>query len=156
MVFERENSFLEFALHALATRATRTPITEPRGSFTRMLTQLNDVTPLHTVPHIGMLSPLLLDEIACGRARHLPAYMAAVGAPLCGVNLSAAFLDVPHKGVLTTKAVYEKVIDRCLENGGELLNRYVTSKVEVAETNGPDGFPDSLPRAEHGAAERVG
>lgn len=132
MVFDRANSFLDFALHALAQAAKRTAITEPRGSFTRMLTQLNEVVPLHTVSDVGMLSPLLLDDIARGAARYLPGYMQTVGAPLRGVNLSAAFLDVAYKGLRMREAVYDQVIRGCLATGGEVFNRYV-SQVEISE-----------------------
>jgi len=158
MVFERANSFLDFALHALARRAERTLITEPRGSFTRMLTDLDDIVPLQTVTEVGMLSPLLLDEIVRGAPTHLSGYMKTVGSRLCGVNLSAAFHNLEHEGVLVTDAVYAAVIDRCLATRGAIFNRYVSggSKVEVAEPHRPERLAQLLPGVEDGLAQRLG
>lgn len=125
MVFERENSFLAFALHALAQRAERTPITEPRANLTQMLSELDEVAPLHTVREIGMMSPLLMGEIVRGTERHLAGYMEAVGVELCGINLSTAFHNLVHEGVHMTDEVYEHVIERSLTTGGEVFNRHL-------------------------------
>jgi hypothetical protein len=154
MVFERTSPVLDFVLHALAQRAEQSPITEPRGSFTRMLTDLNKVVPLRTVRHVGMLSPLLLRELVRGTTRHVPGHMQTVGAPLCGVNLSAAFLDVVHRGLHTTESVYEDVIRRSLAGHGEVFNRHV-SEVEVTEPDRAGDLAELLARNEDGAAERL-
>jgi hypothetical protein len=129
MMFERENPFLDFALHALAQRAERTPITEPRASFTYMLTELGEVVPLRTVREVGMVSPLLMGEIARATPRHLAGYMETVGVPLCGVNLCTAFHNLVYEGVHMTDAIYERVIERCLTTGGEVFNRHLPPRV---------------------------
>jgi hypothetical protein len=122
-VFDTGNVQLDFLIDAFQ-RVARPQAQLRRIVYSRTLTRLAAVAPMPVVECIGIFSPALMADVASGRDRLLPAYAREVRAPLAGANMCGSLVGKAGNAAQAGEAAYQAVIRRCLDSGGEVVNRH--------------------------------
>lgn len=123
-VFVKNNSFLEFYIHAC-----KDIVRHKKGEFdglevsTRFLTDLRKTLFFPVLTTVGLFSPIVSSEIAKGGGPITEYYINKMGAPIRAANLGTSWVNKPYKGVLMNNAMYASVIDRLVETRGDVVNR---------------------------------
>jgi hypothetical protein len=140
-VYLRANHFLDFYIHACQWLVRHKPRLGRWDAGTRFLTVLHDLMPFRLLNSVGLLSPVMMADIARGAGPSLPAFMACFGAPLGAANLCASVQGAHCHGVAMGQGLYETVIDKLLRTRGEVINQYYRSPAAVlrSESAGPGG-----------------
>jgi hypothetical protein len=81
--------------------------------------------PIPLLTDIGMLDLNMLEDLARGTTKLLPAYMKAMGKPLVAANCCFSMTDTSDHGFVLTEAVFAAVIERLIATKGEVMNRYL-------------------------------
>jgi hypothetical protein len=124
-VFNQDNNFLDFYISScldLVSHKEALVTTELGASFLSPLGGKYDFT---LIDDVGLFSPLVLDDIASGRAGYLETYMRRCGRRLHAANLCGSFLSRRVDGVHMREELYERVVGRLLDTRGEVVNRLV-------------------------------
>ena len=126
-VFVKGTAYLDFFIDAAErTVRARDAVTKTSVS-TQFLSRLWQILPFHLLTNVGLFSPLLMVDIACGASRYLPAYGRALPQPLACANLCGSLVGELRQGVVATQETYDAVIAKCLESRGEVVNRFLTA-----------------------------
>lgn len=122
-VFARNNTHLEFFIDACLRIARHKPQLGKLDVGTQFLTQLRGVLPFPLISNVGMFSPAVMADIADGADRCLSNYVQHLTSPLACANLCGSLLGSQVAGIASDDRVYDAVVDRCLQTGGEVINR---------------------------------
>jgi hypothetical protein len=123
-VYDRDNPFLPFYLHACQQIVRNLPSPVPPLSVsTRFLTELHPQLGFELVPNAGLLSPHVQAALHAGLDTTLRLLMEQHGGPLYAANLCAHFRDRETGGVCLSDEDFETTVEQLLRSGGESLNR---------------------------------
>jgi hypothetical protein len=137
-VFKRGNSFI-----GPYARACERAVREARGKVsnlevgTFLLTAMHRRTPLPLLDNVGLFSPVVMRDIAEGGGRYLKAYAQGFGTPVRAANLCASYAGRYYDGVTVAERMYDAVIERLLETGGEIVNRQLRRRPRRQPLSGP-------------------
>jgi hypothetical protein len=123
MFLDSASTFLPFYLSAIESfaRAARGPI--PKIMFgPRFLTTLHQVAKFPLVRDVGMLSPLVMQDLSAGTAEHARFYMKEFGEPMSAANVCSSFAGSVVRGVEMSDERYAGAIRRLVDSRGECLN----------------------------------
>jgi hypothetical protein len=137
MVFEQGQPMLDFYLYAAESRLKHIhPLKLQRtGLGPDLLQKLSLVLPLELLTHVGLFTPLLMQELAAGHSRAAKLYAGQSGVPLTAANLChfvRHHADEQKKQQID--AIYERAIAILMGSRGEVINRHLT---EPREGNNP-------------------
>ena len=125
LAFRPGNSLLDFYIHACAAlvrNAGSKLVAHALGPD--LLSRFADVLGPHTIPHVGLFSPVVTAAIAAGKGRAIAAYREAHGEPVYAANMCSSFLDRPSdEGGLPMRTL-ERAIDKLLATQGAMINGY--------------------------------
>ncbi|HEY1695320.1 MAG TPA: hypothetical protein VGG39_24295 [Polyangiaceae bacterium] len=126
LFFDTGCALLPFYLSAIESyaRDARGPI-QPIVFGPRFLTTLHQVARFPLVRDVGMLSPLVLDDLYAGTVEHARFYMKEFAEPMSAANVCASFAGSVARGVEMTDERYERAIRRLLDSRGACLNELV-------------------------------
>jgi hypothetical protein len=104
---------------------------------TEYLTALQQIMRFPVLQNVGLLSPLLMNEIATGGERLTAHYVTRLGGSLGAANLCASLAGRTIDGVTLTEAFFDTVIDRLLTSRGSGLNKWadLDSQLELARSH---------------------
>lgn len=91
---------------------------------TDYLTALQLIMKFPVLRNVGLLSPLLMNEIASGGERLAAHYVTRLGGALGAANLCASLSGRTIDGVTLTDAFFDSVIDRLVATRGSGLNKW--------------------------------
>ncbi len=129
-VFVKGNVYLDFFIDAAERTAMALDVVPKIAISTRFLTRLRQTLPFQLLMNVGLFSPLVMNDIAKGTHVALPAYGAALKAPLACANLCGSMVgDGQRQGVLVTDSDYAAVVARCLETRGDVVNQFITQAI---------------------------
>jgi hypothetical protein len=123
-IFTRDNRQIDFLIDACLRIGRSKTRLDKLDAGTRLLTGLATVIPMPVLPNVGMLSPLLLRDIASGEDRFVPAYALQLRQPLAAANLCGSLVDQPLQGIAADETVYDAVVSRLLQSRGDVINRH--------------------------------
>ena len=89
-----------------------------------LLGRFSDVLGPHTIPHVGLFSPVVTAAIAAGKGRAIAAYREAHGEPVYAANMCSSFLERPADDGGLNLRTLERAIDKLLASQGSLVNGY--------------------------------
>lgn len=122
--FVRGNVHLDFFIDSCERVARHYPVLRKLDVSTRFLSELSKILPMQLFANVGMFSPPILADIATGTDGIIKSYMERVSAPLACANLCGSLVGQPFRGVAMDADVYQAVVDKCLETGGGVVNRW--------------------------------
>jgi len=127
-VFARENAQLDFFIDAALRIGRHQDRLGKLDIGTHFLSRLSGILPMTLLPTVGFFSPAVMAELAHGPAHAGDAALRTLGAhtlaPLACANLCASLSGQAHEGLALDDAAYERVIGRCLESRGAVVNRF--------------------------------
>ena len=124
-VFNRDTTFLEFYIKScleIASQKENMVTTEFGATF---LSSLKGQYDLGLIDDVGLLSPLVMEEIASGRTIQLKRCMRHFRRPIHAANLCGSFHSRRVDGVEMREELYERVVSRLLDTRGEIVNRLI-------------------------------
>ena len=120
-IFTRGNSFLDFYIHACLQIVGNQGTLDTTSVGTKFLTALRNLYLYPLIEEVGTFSPPIMHAIvSAGPA--LSIYRSALPGPIFAANLCGSLRTRELYGLAMTESVYEKVIDRCLETRGQIIN----------------------------------
>lgn len=131
-VFKRGSVQLEFLIHAAERIARLSPTIGKLDIGTQLLSQLHRLVPFPLLENVGMFSPLIMKDMATGQDEHLDAYTRHLSAPLACANLCMSLQGMRVPSIVVDDELCMRVVDRCLESGGEVVNRFVTGRHQAS------------------------
>jgi hypothetical protein len=123
-VFTAGNAFLEFYIHACLSLVAKKPQIHRLDASTYFLTTLQGLMGLPLLSDVGLLSPVMMADLAQGTEAALRAYMARLGTPIHAANLCSSFRGTVCDGVSVDDRLFEASVDRLLETRGDAVNRF--------------------------------
>jgi uncharacterized protein YacL (UPF0231 family) len=123
--FTQKNSFLDFYIYA-----TKSILKNQTGRLSRLavstkfLSRLYEIMELPLFPNMGLFSPILMHAIVEDKTEIIELYTKALKSPIYAANLCLSFRNQSHKGIMVTDKLFEQLIDKLLQNKGEMINRY--------------------------------
>ena len=91
---------------------------------TKFLSRLYEIMELPLFPNMGLFSPILMHAIVEDKTEIIELYTKALKSPIYAANLCLSFRNQSHKGIMVTDKLFEQLIDKLLQNKGEMINRY--------------------------------
>lgn len=85
---------------------------------TRFLTRLYHAVPFPLVTSVGILSPVVLRDVARGGGPASRRYVRAHGHPLAAANLCLSYLGTREQGITMDDRLYETAVGRLLQSRG--------------------------------------
>lgn len=114
-VFTAGNSFLEFYIHACLSVIGRLEGgTPPQIVGPKLLTALHNIIGFPLITDVGMLSPLVLRDIAAGSGPALDLLKEQTPGPLAAANLCSSLVGTARDGVAVTDELMDRVCTRLL------------------------------------------
>ena len=123
-VFAAGNVFLDFYIHACLSLVAHKDRIHRLDASTNFLTTLHGLMGLPLLTDVGLLSPVMMADLARGTEAALRAYMARFGTPIRAANLCSSFRGALYDGVSVDDRLYEATVDRLLETRGDAINRF--------------------------------
>ena len=120
-LFVKGNSFLEFYIHACLQIAGHNHTLDTVSVGTKFLTSLRNIYPFRLIEDVGTFSPPVMHALVT-RNEALEMYRKALPGPIFAANLCGSLGPRNLYDYDMTESVYEKVIDRCLETRGQIIN----------------------------------
>jgi hypothetical protein len=130
--FTQNNSFLDF--YRYATKSIVKNQTDPLSRLavsTNFLSNLYKIMELPLFPNMGLFSPILMQGIVEDRSKVLQLYAKALITPVYAANLCLSFRNQYNKGIMVTDEFFEQVIDKLIQNKGEMINQYLSSSINT-------------------------
>ena len=128
MVFEQNQPMLDFYLYAAESRLKHTPPSKLQRTALGpdLLQKLSSVLPLELLTHVGLFTPLLMQELAAGHSRVAKLYAGQSGVPVTAANLCHFVRHhADERKKLQIDAIYERAIAELMESRGEVINRHL-------------------------------
>ena len=132
MVFAAGNPALDFLIHACLTIAAH----RPRGGIGTfdfgpvLLTQLSNVLPVPVIGCVGMIGPLLAEELGRGGGPLCATYAMACGQPLGAANLCGSLVGDPRTPGFD-EAALSRAMDALERTRGEIINGHLGSPAKT-------------------------
>lgn len=121
-LFSHGNAVLEFYIHACERIMRRVDGGVPNQIVgTKLLTALHNIIGFPLIDDVGMISPLVLSDIAAGGGAALDLLIAKSLEPLKAANLCSSLVGAATDGVDIDEALMERVVERLRTDGLELL-----------------------------------
>jgi hypothetical protein len=124
-VFTRGNPQLDFLIDACLRIAAGKPRIDKVEVGTHLVSKLAGLVPMPLVTNVGIFSPVIVNDVASGTDRFVPAYAARLPSPLAAVNLCQSLVGQAVHGQVAGAAAYEKAVARLIESRGAVVNRHV-------------------------------
>jgi hypothetical protein len=132
MVFSLGNAALDFYIDMAKRILTSEPELKNWHLGVRFLTGLRNVSPLPVLTNIGMLGPLLINDLIRGPKQLISAYVRGMGEPLVAANLCASFAHAAFDELALTEANMTEITNRLVETRGQALNQFLAPPVQTA------------------------
>jgi two-component Ni(II)/redox sensor kinase NrsS len=116
--YQQQQQFTANAAHELRSRLSRLAVS------TKFLSRLYEIMELPLFPNMGLFSPILMHAIVEDKTEIIELYTKALKSPIYAANLCLSFRNQSHKGIMVTDKLFEQLIDKLLQNKGEMINRY--------------------------------
>jgi hypothetical protein len=91
---------------------------------TNFLSTLRSILPFPLLENVGILSPVLMNEIYLDKPNRLLNYAHALRLPLACANLCASLQNQNIQGVFVDSAIYDNVVKRLLVTQGNVINQH--------------------------------
>lgn len=122
-VFCRGNSLLDFYIHACKAIVQSAPGPVPKLAVgTHFLSALHRQLRFRLLESVGLLSPVVLADVAGGGGRFAAAYRRAFGQPIAAANLCASLVGEEHQGVRLDEKRYDAAVAVLLNSAGAAIN----------------------------------
>lgn len=122
-VFVRGNAFLDFCIWAHEDLVRRGKQVLTHGTSTRLLSALYRAVPFTLLTNIGMLSPVVAQDIRDGTNRIAREYAGLHGRPLRAINLCGSMCGKMAEGRVLDDRDYDAIVDTMLRTRGAVLGR---------------------------------
>ncbi|HEX4052931.1 MAG TPA: hypothetical protein VHX86_01570 [Tepidisphaeraceae bacterium] len=127
-IFSAGNPFQDFYIHACEQIMDGNANPEHWALGTYFLSWLRRAFPLPLLHNVGTFGPRVLKDLAHGTTDVLPLYVRATNVPLVAANCCVSMRDkLVTSPIEITDDLCTAAIDRCIESGGEVVNRYLRS-----------------------------
>ena len=123
-VFVAGNVFLDFYIHACLSLVAHKDRIHRLDASTYFLTTLHGLMGLLLLNEVGLLSPVMMADLARGTESALREYMARLGTPIRAANLCSSFRGSVCNRIPVDDRLYEASVDRLLATGGDAVNRF--------------------------------
>lgn len=130
-VYVEDNHFLEYYRYACRQLARNESAVLERISFgTRFLTVQHRILGLKLLDSVGMLTPLMVHDIARGGSEILhQAYGTYLSTPMYAGNFCCSFRGKDCGGLMMQDAVYDAALARLISTRGGAVNEFLRSTV---------------------------
>jgi len=122
-VFVRGNAFLDFCIWAHEDLVRRGKQVLTHGTSTRLLSALYRAVPFTLLTNVGMLSPVVAQDIRDGTNRIAREYAGLHGRPLRAINLCGSMCGKMAEGRVLDDGDYGAIVDTMLRTRGAMLDR---------------------------------
>lgn len=123
-VFTAGNSFLDFYIHACQSVLERvTGGVPPQIVGPKLLSALHNIIGFKLISEVGMLSPLVVRDIAAGGGPALDLLRCRSRGPLRAVNLCTSLAGKTKDGVTLSDDLLGEVCECLLRTGGTAVNQ---------------------------------
>ena len=117
-LFERGDAFLNFYVYACERIVTASQGLVPNQIVgTKFLTALHNIVAFPLINSVGMLSPVVLRDIASGGGEAIDCLIAELPDPLAAVNLCMSLVGGTGEGVQLSDQRMELICDRLMAQG---------------------------------------
>ena len=126
-VFNRDTTFLEFYIKSCLEIASQKEAMVTTELGTNFLSSLKGRFDFALIDDVGLLSPLVMQEIASGNTNQLKSCMRHFRCPIHAANLCGSFHSRRVDGVEMREELYERVVSRLLDTRGDIVNSLIAS-----------------------------
>jgi len=120
-VFVRGNSFLDFCIWAHEDLVRRGTQILAHGTTTRLLTALYQAVPFPLLTNVGVLSPMVAQDVRGGANRRAREYAALHGAPIEAINLGGSLCGKVLDGGVLGNDDYDAIVDMIERTRGAMF-----------------------------------
>jgi len=117
----RGNSFLDFCIWAHEDLVRRGTQILAHGTTTRLLTALYQAVPFPLLTNVGVLSPMVAQDVRGGVNRRAREYAALHGAPIEAINLGGSLCGKVLDGGVLDNDDYEAIVDMIERTRGAMF-----------------------------------